>query len=215
MNNQFPQKSGMKYPPSRLEQELYRRQWHWQNPSLGSLSHFLACRIPYSVFWFIATQSNALLVHNVRPPCESWRGSSLQYWYFSVCFFNSIISCCTQFFLLDLHLHGFWKKLLNVGIFLSLYFLIRLGSSTLYAGSEDAQLAVHPGTVDLIPLQAHMSYLILSCRSQPLWKVLLNLCRICCCCSKLKHNSVAWVCKRIIPTERPPLVGEGSVNLCG
>jgi hypothetical protein len=28
-------------------------------------------------------------------------------------------------------------------------------------------------------------------------------------------NSVAWVCERTIPTERPPLVGEVSANLCG
>jgi hypothetical protein len=30
-----------------------------------------------------------------------------------------------------------------------------------------------------------------------------------------KLNSVAVVRKRIISTERPPLVGEGSANLCG
>jgi hypothetical protein len=28
------------------------------------------------------------------------------------------------------------------------------------------------------------------------------------------NNSVALVCERIIPTERPPLVGEVSVNVC-
>jgi hypothetical protein len=28
-------------------------------------------------------------------------------------------------------------------------------------------------------------------------------------------NSVAWVRERNIPTERPPLVGEVSANLCG
>jgi hypothetical protein len=32
---------------------------------------------------------------------------------------------------------------------------------------------------------------------------------------KKKLNSVAVVRKRTIPTERPPLVGEVSVNLCG
>jgi hypothetical protein len=32
---------------------------------------------------------------------------------------------------------------------------------------------------------------------------------------KLKLNSVAWVRERTIPTERPPLVGEVSVNFCG
>jgi hypothetical protein len=30
-----------------------------------------------------------------------------------------------------------------------------------------------------------------------------------------KLNSVALVCKRTIPTERPPLVGEVSANFCG
>jgi hypothetical protein len=33
--------------------------------------------------------------------------------------------------------------------------------------------------------------------------------------NKLKLNSVAWVCKWTIPTERPPLVGEVSVNFWG
>jgi hypothetical protein len=34
--------------------------------------------------------------------------------------------------------------------------------------------------------------------------------------SKIKKlNSVALVRKRTIPTERPPLVGEVSANLCG
>jgi hypothetical protein len=33
--------------------------------------------------------------------------------------------------------------------------------------------------------------------------------------SKTKLNSVALVRKRTIPTERPPLVGEVSANLCG
>jgi hypothetical protein len=28
-------------------------------------------------------------------------------------------------------------------------------------------------------------------------------------------NSVALVCKRTIPTERPPFVGEVSANFCG
>jgi hypothetical protein len=32
---------------------------------------------------------------------------------------------------------------------------------------------------------------------------------------KKKLNSVALVRKRTIPTERPPLVGEISANLCG
>jgi hypothetical protein len=32
---------------------------------------------------------------------------------------------------------------------------------------------------------------------------------------KLKLNSVAIVRKRTIPTERPPLVGQVSANLCG
>jgi hypothetical protein len=32
---------------------------------------------------------------------------------------------------------------------------------------------------------------------------------------KKKLNSVALVRKRTIPTERPPLVGEVSANLCG
>jgi hypothetical protein len=32
---------------------------------------------------------------------------------------------------------------------------------------------------------------------------------------KKKLNSVAVVRKRTIPTERPPLVGEVSANLCG
>jgi hypothetical protein len=32
---------------------------------------------------------------------------------------------------------------------------------------------------------------------------------------KTKLNSVALVRKRTIPTERPPLVGEVSANLCG
>jgi hypothetical protein len=32
---------------------------------------------------------------------------------------------------------------------------------------------------------------------------------------KTKKNSVALVRKRTIPTERPPLVGEISANLCG
>jgi hypothetical protein len=32
---------------------------------------------------------------------------------------------------------------------------------------------------------------------------------------KLKLNSVALVRKRTIPTERPPLDGEVSANLCG
>jgi hypothetical protein len=31
----------------------------------------------------------------------------------------------------------------------------------------------------------------------------------------INHNSVALVRKRIIPTERPPLVGEVSANFCG
>jgi hypothetical protein len=36
-----------------------------------------------------------------------------------------------------------------------------------------------------------------------------------CTTVKLKKlNSVAVVCKRTIPTERPPLVGEVSANLC-
>jgi hypothetical protein len=33
--------------------------------------------------------------------------------------------------------------------------------------------------------------------------------------SKLTKNSVAWVRKRTIPTERPPLVGEISANFSG
>jgi hypothetical protein len=33
--------------------------------------------------------------------------------------------------------------------------------------------------------------------------------------TKLKLNSMAVVRKRTIPTERPPLVGEVSANLCG
>jgi hypothetical protein len=33
--------------------------------------------------------------------------------------------------------------------------------------------------------------------------------------TKTKLNSVAVVRKRTIPTERPPLVGEVSANLCG
>jgi hypothetical protein len=33
--------------------------------------------------------------------------------------------------------------------------------------------------------------------------------------AKLKLNSLAVVRKRTIPTERPPLVGEVSANLCG
>jgi hypothetical protein len=33
--------------------------------------------------------------------------------------------------------------------------------------------------------------------------------------NKKKLNSVALVRKRTIPTERPPLVGEVSANLCG
>jgi hypothetical protein len=33
--------------------------------------------------------------------------------------------------------------------------------------------------------------------------------------NKKKVNSVAVVRKRTIPTERPPLVGEVSANLCG
>jgi hypothetical protein len=32
---------------------------------------------------------------------------------------------------------------------------------------------------------------------------------------ELQKNSVAVVRKRTIPTERPPLVGEVSANLCG
>jgi hypothetical protein len=31
---------------------------------------------------------------------------------------------------------------------------------------------------------------------------------------KKKLNTVAVVCKRTLPTERPPLVGEVSANLC-
>jgi hypothetical protein len=31
----------------------------------------------------------------------------------------------------------------------------------------------------------------------------------------LKKNSMIWVRKRTIPTERPPLVGEVITNLCG
>jgi hypothetical protein len=33
--------------------------------------------------------------------------------------------------------------------------------------------------------------------------------------TKTKLNSLAVVCKRTIPAERPPLVGEVSANLCG
>jgi hypothetical protein len=33
--------------------------------------------------------------------------------------------------------------------------------------------------------------------------------------AKTKLNSVAWVCKQTIPTERQPLVGEVSANLWG
>jgi hypothetical protein len=33
--------------------------------------------------------------------------------------------------------------------------------------------------------------------------------------TKQKTNSMAWVRKRTIPTERPPLVGEVSANFCG
>jgi hypothetical protein len=38
---------------------------------------------------------------------------------------------------------------------------------------------------------------------------------ICVGSKKTKLNSVAVVRKRTIPTERPPLVGEVSANLCG
>jgi hypothetical protein len=31
---------------------------------------------------------------------------------------------------------------------------------------------------------------------------------------KTKINSVAWIRERIIPTERPPFVGEVSANFC-
>jgi hypothetical protein len=35
------------------------------------------------------------------------------------------------------------------------------------------------------------------------------------CSEKLKLNSVALIHKRTIPTERPPIVGEVSTNVCG
>jgi hypothetical protein len=43
-----------------------------------------------------------------------------------------------------------------LGFFSLSCFLIPLGSRTVYAGSEGAQLAVRPGPVYLIYLQAHM-----------------------------------------------------------
>jgi hypothetical protein len=33
--------------------------------------------------------------------------------------------------------------------------------------------------------------------------------------NKKKTNQVSWVRERTIPTERPPLVGEVSANVCG
>jgi hypothetical protein len=32
---------------------------------------------------------------------------------------------------------------------------------------------------------------------------------------KQKQNSMVRVCEQTIPTERPPLVGDGIANLCG